>query len=77
MIGASLLLLLLIVYLFIIVRHLVNKSYDVFGAVELPENAIAKFDFERYQRVITKVLPTSTLNLPERTAAAATSSIDR
>lgn len=75
--GASLLALLLIIYLFTTVSHLVGTSTEVFGAVELPENAILKFDFEKYQKVVSSISSSSNLILPADSPAATTTVIDR
>jgi len=75
--GASLLAALLIVYLFVTVSHLVGTSTEVFGSVQLPENAILKFDFEKYQKVVSSISSSSELIFPATPTATSSAIIDR
>lgn len=65
---------LLAVYLFWHVRSLAKKANLVFSSAPAPVN-VATFDFERYERIISNVVPsTSTLVLPPASPPAAPTS---
>lgn len=57
---------LLALYLFWVVRSLANKANDAFSA-EPDDQKIPTFDFDRYDKLMQKLSPSSTIQLPPLT----------
>lgn len=76
LIGGSVMIVLFIIYIIFVIRSIASRANIIFGN-EDQNLEIISFDFERYNEVIERVFPSSTISQETKNGGFPTSTVDQ